>query len=295
MGKRARTVILTLEEAAHKTQTATTQLVTGQKDYVLAKINAYLCMSPSLATQVLLLLESGQLQQTPLLSKESAVRYQSQNKLRLIPRDHMLEFFDKALPALACKVRAHTTGKPTELLVLALNMDPSSALFSKHIATNMDRMLARHTEMGKPLEGFGANDKLENLGFFTLLKKTEAEETRFTHLKHISGSEVALPTGMQHLAWVTEDNLSSGKAALVAGIQTSRCTAVFDEGGVALTEPLKLKEVAPPGAGPGTPTAMSASSGTPLPASPSPPSVGSLQRPADTEVRTPPGDGAPQL
>ncbi len=246
MGKRARS-LLTPEEAVNRTQAATAQLIGGQHQYVLARIVEKLTNDSHLATKVLLLLESGQLKEDEALSTKGGERYHSQNKLRLLPRDHQLKFLTRVAPGLGHTLAKLGCGKPTEFLALVLNMDPSSAIFTKQVQVNFDRMLARAQEVGNWFSDYDEdNGSLEDVGFFKLvIVDSEAGDVKVhaTHLQHASGQKVPLPAEMQVFAWKIEDNLNFSKASLVHGLQQCRCTQVFQTAGCKLEEPLKLKEV----------------------------------------------------
>ncbi len=132
MGKRGRISLSAPDTVLEKSRNATSQLLSVQDELVISKIVSHLSADPSRASRVLLMLESGQLDNKQ--STGPSDKYHSQNKLRLIPREHMLEFLCQICPALSDELLA-SHRKPYETLGLALNMDPSSAVFTKHVHT----------------------------------------------------------------------------------------------------------------------------------------------------------------
>ncbi len=242
MGKRGRLSISTPDMVLEKSRNVACQLLSAQDELVISKVVSILSTDPAKASRVLLLLETGQLEAKPAAPAD---RCHSQNKLCLIPRGHMVAFMSQICPTLTEQL-ANFHGKPIDILALALNMDPGSAVFTKRVPTNLERTRARYEELGSWLNNIKKGSPLEkkNIGFFELIARTEdgvapAAESVFTHVKHTSGSTAPLPAEMRTLRWKIEENQSFYKAALVHGVQTCKCVGTFKLAGVPLQEPLK--------------------------------------------------------
>ena len=166
MGKRAAVNILSMDQATKRTQSASQALLSTHTQVTIGKILSALENKVELATRVLFLIESGQLSPTKSLSGD---RYVSQNKIRLLPREHMCNFMKEVCPGMAPYLHKKTIcAKPTEVLSLVLYMDASSAIFSKHIETNFARMRARWTECGCILGDWrGSEEEFVQIGFYT--------------------------------------------------------------------------------------------------------------------------------
>eukprot|EP00969_Alexandrium_andersonii_P211729 9351544-Alexandrium_andersonii.AAC.1 len=106
-------------------------------------------------------------------------------------------------------------------------MDHRSAIFSKHITTNAERVVARFQENGSRCVDWQTGRELKSVGFFSLVVR----DGQPSQLRHIGGAVVDIPGTMATLAWMIEDNLSLAKAHLVSGgLQQVNCLSLFKQG-----------------------------------------------------------------
>jgi len=227
---------------------------------VMADIMGRLEQKPAPALSVLFLLRTGSLDkvQEPLPTDTAADPEQVPNscdKFRLLPQDMQRAILHAIEPGLAEHVAKLKPKAMRDLLCFALDVQPSSSVFSYN-----KRSLLAHCELTYRRNGHRLRDAKwkdsapdwTSMGYFSFVPAEGPGAIRKV-IKHVSGAECELPEGLQEQRLFIKNNHSHANAKLVSDAVSVVILSLFQKARLYVKAPTCLLAVPACSAPPSSP------------------------------------------
>jgi hypothetical protein len=286
-GTKRRKSLPTVEEARAKCHASACTLLDNQHSIVMATITEHLNKNFSQAVRVMIMLQNGELDEKEAPKGAGQVRrFTSQNKMRLVKVDIMMEvFMQLGLPERwVHRLQGMSKEQVSNIFAVVQNVELGCAVWSKCVDRFVTTCVARYQVSGKALHTAWAMDSttsdeladsiLAGIGFFKIIKPRTGKgvgDESITIIQHISGKRAEMPEEMRHNEWELKDNMNFHRATLKNGLTSVLAKEIFSSQGVALEAPAHLKEV--PQAAQDSDVKPGASEDS-VPTGPAPPSTG---------------------
>jgi len=216
-------------------------------------VNAYIEIDFALAVRVMMLLDSGELQQAmqkPVDTEVEEKKFTSQNKMRLVPTAVKMEFFAKADGNWANELGSLNKQQLNGIFCVVLNVEENSAVWHKTISLFLAKCMEVYkNEAWHAFTGVWKADLhdeyaelIEQFGYFRLIKSDVPNE-HYAKIIHISGESVELDAEHRIRKWEVRDNMCFKRACLIDEVYTLYLADFFRFKNIILKAPIYLQEV----------------------------------------------------
>ena len=216
-------LVLFLNRAEKVQEPLATVNATDPEKLAMSKVLRRLRQRTAFARHVLLLTQTGYLDKLQQASGEDTAADpeqvpNSRNKFRLLSKDMQRDILYAIEPGLAEHVAKLKPKAMRDLLCFALNVRPSSVIFSYNKRSLLRQCQVTYMRNGHRLQNAKWKDSAPDwtsMGYFSFVSADGPGATRKV-IKHVSGAECELPEGLRNHQWCIQDNHSHSRAKLVS-------------------------------------------------------------------------------